>query len=57
MRKTNLAVAILFLFSAVFQFFGPINSFSVKCDWLMYMNGPEHSGNANSDCAPSTEDE
>jgi len=56
MRKTNLAVAILFLFSAVFQFFGPINSFSVKCDWLMYMNGPEHSGNANSDCAPSSKD-
>lgn len=56
MRKIHLAIAILFLISAVFQFFGPTNSFSVKCDWLMYMNGPEHSGNASSDCAPSSKD-
>ncbi|HQH49748.1 MAG TPA: PQQ-binding-like beta-propeller repeat protein, partial [Caldisericia bacterium] len=56
MRKINLAIAILFLISAVFQFFGPTNSFSAKCDWLMYMNGPEHSGNASSDCAPSSKD-
>lgn len=52
MKKVTIVIIIILLHLSHLNSFNTVHA--AKCDWLMHMNGPEHTGSAAYDCAPSS---